>query len=123
MPLATMGCAVLLHNKLEARRTWDNHAIHGTMLKHQESIISVTSMGQKCKRYTSGRHSIFKHQCITVPVFTKADATVATVTQLVKVIQDEVPTNMGETEKEQLTKLTTIFNTVAKKITIIEADK
>ena len=44
-------------------------------------------------------------------------------TQLVKVIQDEVPTNIGEMEKTQLTKLTNNFNTVAKKITTTEADK
>ena len=75
-------------------------------------------MGQKYKR-----QYFIKHQYITVTTFTKADAIVATVSQLAKVIWDKVPSNIGETEKEQLTTLVIIFNTVAKKITTTEADK
>ena len=60
----------------------------------------------------------FKHQNITVPTYTKADVIVA-----VKVLQDEIPSNIGATKNKQLTKLATIFNTIATKITNTGARK
>ena len=45
----------------------------------------------------------FKHQYITAPNIIMTDAAVLAAKQLVMVIQGEVPTNIGGTEKEQLT--------------------
>ena len=44
-------------------------------------------------------------------------------TQLIKVLKEEVPTNIGGMEKEQLTHLATIFHSVLKKRTKIDAEK
>ena len=41
-----------------------------------------------------------KHQYITVPTITKAGAVVIASTQLVMVLQNVIPTNIGELEEE-----------------------
>ena len=44
-------------------------------------------------------------------------------TQLAKVLQDEITSNIVATGKEQLTKLATIFNAVSTKITNTDAEQ
>ena len=75
----------------------------------------LQNLGQKHKKYTSTRHNILQtlihYNTINM---TKADAIVAASTQLIKVLQDEMPKNIGEQKKEQLIRLASIFHTVAK---------
>ena len=78
---------------------------------------------QKHKKCTSSISVFFKHQYITVTNITKADGIIAASTQLVNVLQDVIPTNIEEQEKEQLTSLASIFHKVAKKISKAEAKK
>ena len=52
----------------------------------------------------------------------KVDTIVATLTQLVKVLQNKIPPNTKLTEKDQQTKLS-IFNIVAKMIWKTDAEK
>ena len=33
VPLAPMGCSVMVHDKMDTRRTWDDHAINGYYLE------------------------------------------------------------------------------------------
>ena len=53
----------------------------------------------------------FKHQYITRPTYTKADAIVSK--ELIRVLQHDAPANIGQTKKQKLTELANIFNKVA----------
>ena len=60
---------------------------------------------------------VLKHQYITVPTSSKADAIAAVANKLAQVTLDETSTSIRDTEKDQLTQLATIFNSVATKET------
>ena len=103
MPLAPIGCVVLLHNKPETRRTWDDHVIEGYYNKTSREHWCYKIWFKNTRSIEVADTIFFKHQYITVPTITKADAIVAATTQLVKVPQKEVLMEIGEQEKEQLT--------------------
>ena len=52
----------------------------------------------------------FKHKYITMPKIINADAIVVTATQLAKVLQGEIPANIGKNNAAQLTHLVNIFD-------------
>ena len=60
---------------------------------------------------------LFKHQYITIPEVSKANAIVAAATQLIKVLQDELLKNISETNKEQQAHLASIFHTTTNRWT------
>ena len=66
---------------------------------------------------------VFNHQYITTPRVTKADAIVAAVNKLTQVLRGETDTNIKITEKQKLTQLVDIFQTMASKISKKEAKK
>ena len=41
MPSAPMGCVVMLHNKPDIRKTWDNHAIEGYYVEKSKEHYSA----------------------------------------------------------------------------------
>ena len=97
-------CHLQVHNNSAARRTWDNY-------------------GQKYKKNASGRHG-----CFQTPVHHSTNSVQSKYNcghskKTAQVIQHETPTNIHQTEKEQLTQIGTIFNSVATKFTATEADK
>ena len=91
MPLEPMGCAVLMHNKLGIKKSWDNHAIDGF-------YIATSNEHYRCfniwvKDTSSNRVSdtmFFNHQNRTMIGITKADAIVAVTWQLTRALQNEI---------------------------------
>ena len=81
-----------MHNKPEVRKSWENHATNcfKIWVKNIRSIrVSDTVF--------------FKNQYITMPEMTKADATVTAAQHMIKVLENEILTSIGETDKKQLT--------------------
>ena len=99
-------CAMLMHNKLEVRKSWDGHTINGF-------DIAISSEHYRCfKIWVKEKQSIrllnavlYKHQYITMPEITKADSTVVAAQQLMMVLQNEILINIGERSKTQLEQL------------------
>ena len=111
MLLAPMGCSVLLHNKPDIRKTWDDHAINGFYIKTSREYYWFFKIWVKSTMSMQFADTVFfKHQYVTVPNTTKADAIIVAST-LVKVLQCKIPTNIWEQEKEQLTRLMIILHT------------
>ena len=54
-----------------------------------------------------------KHQYITMLTYTKADASLAASTELIKVLMQDAPLSIVHTKRENLTELANIFNRVA----------
>ena len=57
-----------------------------------------------------------------MPTYKKADTIVAVPKELIRVLQNNAPTNIWQTEKEKLTELATIFNKVATTMPNLEAN-
>ena len=66
---------------------------------------------------------VFKHQYITAPTVTKADAILAVTNKLTQVQEGETETNIGATEKQKLTQLVKKFQTVATNCSKKDAEK
>ena len=65
----------------------------------------------------------FKHQYVTMPTYTKADAIATTTQDLMKVLTQDVPSHIGQKDNEKLMELANIFNRVATKLPMQEAEK
>ena len=118
MPLAPMECVVLLHNKPDIRKTWDDFAAEGYYIKISKEHYRC------CKILLKNTKSIhifdtlfFKQKYITMPEISKADAVVVPVTHLAKNLQGEIPANICETSTAQLIWLVNIFQQTATRAT------
>ena len=104
MPLAPMGCAVHMHNKPAVQKTWDDHASEGYYTEtSREHYWCYKIWTKKTRSIQSADTIVFKHQYITTPTVTKADAIVAMANKLTQVLQEETENNIGVTEKWKLT--------------------
>ena len=83
MPLAPIGYAVLVYNKPLARKRWDDHEIDGYYIKMSWEHYRCYKICSKNMRSTwVADMAVFKHQYITVPTVSKADAIVSVVNKL-----------------------------------------
>ena len=103
IPSAPMGCSVMLHNKLDIRKTWDNHTIKGYYIKTSRDHYRCYKIWVKNTRSIQIADTMLSHRYITVLEISKTDAIVVAVNHLAKVLQGEKPANIGETSKKQLT--------------------
>ena len=111
-----MWYVVMVNNKPDTRRTWDDHEINGHYLETSREhywfykiwIKQTRSIGVADTTY-------FKHQYIIMPTYTKMDATDTALNKLIWILQKETPQNIGQTGKEKLTTLANIFNMAATK--------
>ena len=83
----------------------------------------LQNLDQTDKKHAVINTVYFKHQYIMMPTYTEADAIVAALNKLIWVLQNETPSNIGQTEKDKLTTLARIFNTVAMKMTNMEPNQ
>ena len=58
-----------------------------------------------------------------MPTYTNEDAVVAASKELIQVLQNDTPSNIGQTETKNLTALASIFNKVASTMTNKEANQ
>ena len=80
MPMAPMGCAALIHVKPNIRKTWDCNVIDGYYLgKSQEQYRCYKVWVKQTQSIRVKDMTFFKHQYITMPTCTKADAIMAVV--------------------------------------------
>ena len=122
--LAPMECVMSVYNEPATRRIWDEHAIDGYYIKTSWENYWFYKIWAKNTRIIQVADMVFfKHHYITITTVSKADVIVAVAKALAQVIKNETPTDIGETEREQLTQLATIFNSIATNFTAPEADK
>ena len=75
MPLTPIGCAILLHNKLDNRKSWDTHACEGFYLKTSQEHYKCYKVWVKETRSMQIADTVFfKHRYITILEVSKADA-------------------------------------------------
>ena len=65
----------------------------------------------------------FKHQYIIMPTYTKADALMTAVQNLMKVLIQEADSNIIQHDREKLIELLTIFQNIVQKLPQNEAEK
>ena len=63
------------------------------------------------------------HQYIMMPTYTKVDAIMAASKELIWVLQNDTPSNIGQTETEKIAALASIFNKVSTTIINEEANQ
>ena len=106
------------------QENWDDHAIDGYYIEiSRENYQCYKIWVKNTKSIWVADTVFFKHKYITVPNITKADAILAASTQLIKMLQGEIWTNIGKQEEEQLTRLAITFHTIAKKMSKTDSDK
>ena len=96
MLLAPMGCAVMVYNKPDTRQTWDNHVMDRYYVETSREHYQCDKIWIKAQEVYGLQTVFFKHQYITVPIYTKADAIMAASTELIKVLQNQQRRNNYE---------------------------
>ena len=97
MLLAPMGCTVLLHNKPDFRKTWDDYAIEGYYVESSKANYWCYKIWVKNIRSIHIADTMFfKHKHITMSTITKTDAIVEVGTTLAKVLLGEILANIGK---------------------------
>ena len=115
MPLAPLGCAVLIHNKPTTRKTRENHASEGYYIKTSREHYRCYKIWMMKTRSIQVADTIFfKHQFITMSTVSKADTIVVVANKLTQVIREKTESNIGATEQQQLKQLVEAFQKVAK---------
>ena len=76
MPLGSIGCVVLLHDKSDFRKTWDDHAVNGFYISTSQEHYRCSKFGLKTWSIRISGTIFFKYKYITMPKVTKADAIV-----------------------------------------------
>ena len=90
MPLALMGCAVLIHNKPAKQKTWEDHASKDYYIEtSREHYICYKIWMTKTRSIRVACTALFKHQYIKMTTVIKADTTVAAAAKLTQVLQEE----------------------------------
>ena len=103
MPLAPMGCTVLLHNKPDIREKWDIRAINGYCIETlHEHYRCYKVLVKNTRSVCLADNIFFQHKYITMPTINKADAIVAAATNLGQVLQNKIATNVEENFIKQL---------------------
>ena len=103
MPLALMGCAALIHVKPDIRKTWDSNAIDGYHLgKLQEHYRCFKVWVKQTQSIQVMDTAYFKHQNITMPTQTKADAMMAAAQTLLKVLTQEADSNIIQHDNRKI---------------------
>ena len=124
MPMALMGWAALIHIKPNTRKTWDVNAINGYYLGTlQEHCWCYKVWVKQTRSIQVMDMAYFKHQCITMPTYTKADEIMAAAQNLMKVLTQEANSNIINHDREKIIDLATIFQNVAQKLPQNEAKK
>ena len=78
VPLAPLGCTVLIHNEPTTRKTWENHASEGYYIKtSREHFRCYKTWTTKTRSIQVADTVFFKHQYITMPTVSKVDTIVA----------------------------------------------
>ena len=97
MPLAPMGCTVLLHNKADIRKTNAMYAIEDFYIETSQKYYRCFNVWVKETQSVCIADTIFfKHKYITMPTVSKADAIVAATTNVAQVLKGKLEPNMGE---------------------------
>ena len=124
MPIPPMGCTALIHIKPNIRKTWDSNKIDRYYIgTFQEHYMCYKLWVKQTRSIQVMDMAYFKHQYITMPTYTKADAIMATVQNLMKVLTQEATSNIIQQEREKLIELATIFHEVVQKLPQHEAGK
>ena len=123
MPLAPMGCAVLIQNKPATWKTWEDHASKGYNIETSRVHYRCYKIWMtKTRSIQVANTLLFKHQYITTPTVTKAETIVAVATKLTQVLQEETETNMPQ-KKQKLKQLAEVLQSVATNFSKKEAEK
>ena len=124
MPLAPLGCAVLIHNKPTTRKTRENHASEGYYIKTSREHYRCYKIWMMKTRSIQVADTIFfKHQFITMSTVSKADTIVVVANKLTQVLREKTESNIGVTEQQQLKQLVEAFQKVAKTLNEKETEK
>jgi hypothetical protein len=116
MPLAPMGCAVKMHEKPSARKTWSKHTVDGWYIGTSREHYRCFNIWTKETRTTRVSDTVFfKHKYLTNPSVTPADALIAAAQHMTAALRSNLPTSMGEGALEALQKLENIFANAATK--------
>ncbi|KAL7481119.1 hypothetical protein ACHAW6_006805 [Cyclotella cf. meneghiniana] len=112
-PLAPLGCAVQIQEKPSRRKTWDPHSVDGWYVGMSTEHYRCFRVYHKETRAERVSDTVFfKHQYITVPKVTRADALIKAAKELTSVIRNGLPSATPATNMEDLTKLASIFEDV-----------
>ena len=99
MSLALMEWDVLLHNKPDIRKTWDNHAVDSFYIPSSQEHYRCFKMWVKNTKSIRVSDTVFfKHQYMTMPKVRKANVVVTN--HSIKVLQGYIPTNILGTDQE-----------------------
>ena len=115
MPLATLGCAVQIHENPSKRRTWAVHSVDRWYLvtspRHYQRY-DVWVRGTGAVRSTDT--VCFKHKHITNYSVTLVYAILHAAKKLTEALKGNIPTTLEGSALEDLAKLETIFLQQAK---------
>lgn len=85
------------------------------MWAHQLNIIDASKFTRKKPEQKEFQYSIFKHQYLTMPKTTKADAIVKAAKELTQAIKNKLPSAVPATNMEAFMKLSSIFEEATEK--------
>ena len=99
-----MGCKVLLHNKRDIRKTWEDHAVEGYYVKTSKEHHRCNEIWVKNTRSIQIANAVFfKYKYIMMLEISKTDVIVVAATHLAKVLQEDILANIGKSSTAQLT--------------------